>query len=195
VVFDRSRSQCHSLGDRLTQLGLDVADVANELREFVPIPRQMDPFGRRRLFNKAHIRPPFGNGANRPSDETAAAIRTYVEQHAFNAMRAERTFVCANERIGRLRRKILVAVFAIWSELKHRLFGRSASNADLAALPHWIHFAVATVAASAKIVNFRWLKIYVLVSAGTVPATMDKMRRTSSRPAKMHSASSESETI
>src|SRR5882757_4297311 len=66
---------------------------------------------------------PFLCRPDRPRDETATAVRAYVVTLVLDAVRAERAFVSADARFHRMRRKILVAIFAVRPELQRH--GRS----------------------------------------------------------------------
>src|SRR5882757_702522 len=61
---------------------------------------------------------PFLCRPDRPRDETAAAVRAYIVQLVLDAVRTERALVSADARFHRMRRKILVAIFAVRPELQ-----------------------------------------------------------------------------
>src|SRR6266478_5125474 len=62
---------------------------------------------------------PLGLWPDRARHKAAAAIRADVEQHALDAIGAERALIAADPRIGRVRWQILVAIFAIRPEFEH----------------------------------------------------------------------------
>jgi len=76
------------------------------------------------LLNR-QSRAPFRCGPNRPRDKTAAAVRAYIVQLVLDAVRTECAFVRADARFHCMRRKILIAIFAVWPELQRhgRLVG------------------------------------------------------------------------
>src|SRR6202171_1457484 len=78
----------------------------------------MYPLVRWRTLLDTQTRPPFLRRADRPRDKTAAAVRTHIVQLVLDAVRAERAFVRADARFHRSRRKILVAILAVWPELQ-----------------------------------------------------------------------------
>ena len=62
--------------------------------------------------------PPFPRRADRPRRKTAAAVRADIVQPGLDAVRAERAFVGADPRFRRIRRQVLVAIFAVRPELQ-----------------------------------------------------------------------------
>ena len=57
-------------------------------------------------------------GPDRPRDKAAAAVRADIVQFGLDAVRAERALVAADARFRRVRRQILVAIFAVRPELQ-----------------------------------------------------------------------------
>ena len=62
--------------------------------------------------------PPFGRGPDRPRRKTAAAVRADIVQLVLDAIRAERAFIGTDPRVRRVRRQVLVAIFAVRPELQ-----------------------------------------------------------------------------
>jgi hypothetical protein len=79
---------------------------------------QMHAFVRRRALPDRQSGTPFLRGPDRPRRKTAAAVRAYIVQLALDAVRTEGAFVAADARLRRMRRKILVAIFAVRSKLQ-----------------------------------------------------------------------------
>src|SRR5919108_4360872 len=79
---------------------------------------QMYPLVRWRMLHYAHARPSFDRGPDRPPLKAAAAVRADVVQLGLDAIRAERAFVGTDPRVRRIRRQVLVAIFAVRSELQ-----------------------------------------------------------------------------
>src|SRR5579864_9450362 len=91
----------------------------------------MHPLVRRYVLCDAHAGPPFPRGPDRPRCKAAAAVRADVEQFRVDAVRAEGAFVGADARVGRIRRQVLVAIFAIGTELQgHADLLRAEASAD-----------------------------------------------------------------
>ena len=79
---------------------------------------QMHALVRRQLLGDAHAGPPLGRGPDRPRRKTAAAVRADIVQLVVDAIRAERAFVGTDPRVRRIRRQVLVAIFAVRPELQ-----------------------------------------------------------------------------
>src|SRR4051812_38852251 len=79
---------------------------------------QMHALVRWQLLLHAHTRPPLGSGPDRPRHKTAAAVRADVVKLVLDAIRAERAFIRTYPRFRRVRRQILVAIFAVWPKLQ-----------------------------------------------------------------------------
>src|SRR5258707_1039384 len=79
---------------------------------------QMHPLVRCGLFDHAGARPPLSGGPDRPRHETAAAVRADIIKPGLDAIRAEGAFVGADPRFQRVRRKVLVAIFAVRPKLQ-----------------------------------------------------------------------------
>ncbi len=88
------------------------------LGEIVESIRQVHALGRWRMFFDRHAGPPFGRRPDRPGDKTAAAVRAHIVELVLDAVRAERALVAADARFRRMRRKVLVAIFAVRPELQ-----------------------------------------------------------------------------
>ena len=69
-------------------------------------------------------------GPDRPRRKTAAAVRADIVQFVLDAIRAERAFIGADPRFRRVRRQVLVAIFAVRPELQRhgRLVALSAKR-------------------------------------------------------------------
>ena len=78
----------------------------------------MHALGRGGAFRKAQAGAPLGGRPDRAGDEAAAAIRADIEQHAIHARGAEGAFIGTDPRLGRVRRKVLVAIFAIGTKFQ-----------------------------------------------------------------------------
>src|ERR1700692_3046332 len=78
----------------------------------------MHPLGRRRVFSDRHAGTPLLRGPERPWGKTAAAVRADIVQPGLDAVRAERAFVRTDARFRRVRRQVLVAIFAVRPELQ-----------------------------------------------------------------------------
>src|ERR1700761_5281285 len=85
---------------------------------------EMDPLVRRRLGLGAHARPPLLCRADRSRRKSAAAVWADVLQFVFDTIRAERTLVAANARVGRGWRQVFVAVLAVRPKLQRYPRGR-----------------------------------------------------------------------
>ena len=99
------------------------------LRRNIPYPRRMrrdifdtefqvHPLVRRRLLDDAHARPPLLRRPDRPRRKTAAAVRADIVKLGLDAIRAERAFIGADPRLRRIRRQVLVAIFAVRPKLQ-----------------------------------------------------------------------------
>ena len=86
--------------------------------EIVQAVGQMNALVRRWTLLDRQSGAPFLCRPDRPRNKTAAAVRAYVVQLVLDAVRTERAFVSADARFHRMRRKILVAIFAVRSELQ-----------------------------------------------------------------------------
>ena len=56
-----------------------------------------------------------------PHGKTVATIRAHIAQQLFDAACTEGTFIATDTRLGRFWRQVLVAAFAIWTQLQHSL--------------------------------------------------------------------------
>ena len=79
---------------------------------------EMHAFVGRRMLGDTYAWPPFLRGADRPRDKSAAAVRAHIIELFDRAVRTERAFVAADASIRRMRRQILVAIFAVRPELQ-----------------------------------------------------------------------------
>jgi len=86
--------------------------------EIVQAVGQMNALVRRWTLLDRQSGAPFLCRPDRPRNKTAAAVRAYVVQLVLDAVRTERAFVRADARFHSMRRKILVAIFAVRSELQ-----------------------------------------------------------------------------
>lgn len=73
------------------------------------------------LMLEAHARSAIQLGADRAGYKSARTIGADVVQNGLNTISAERAFVGADTRLLSIRRQILVAHFAIWSQFQHGL--------------------------------------------------------------------------
>ena len=80
-------------------------------------------------FVDAHARPPLVRGPDRPRHKAAAAVRADIVQLVLDAIRAERAFIGADPRVHRIRRQVLVAIFAVRPELQRH--GRLVSDSRI----------------------------------------------------------------
>jgi len=99
-----------------------------------------NPFRRCRLFAEADSGTPLGLRPDRTRHKAAAAIRADVEQHPLDAIGAERALIAADPRIGRARRQILVAIFAIGPQFEHALSypaGRTSTISAAKTMSSW----------------------------------------------------------
>ena len=90
-----------------------------EARHGEAIKLQTDVFGRRRLLGETDSGAPLGRRPDWSRRKSAAAVGADVVEMGFDAIGAEGALVGADARVGRRRRQILVAVFAVGSELEH----------------------------------------------------------------------------
>ena len=70
------------------------------------------------MFSDRHAGTPLLRGPDRPWGKTAAAVRADIVQPGLDAVRAERAFERTNARLRRVRRQVLVAIFAVRPELQ-----------------------------------------------------------------------------
>src|SRR5713226_8171523 len=82
---------------------------------------QMHTLVRGHLLGDADPSPPLGRGPDRPRHKTAAAVRAYIVKFGLNAVRAERAFITAYPSLRRIRRQVLVAIFAVWLKLQRHV--------------------------------------------------------------------------
>src|SRR5258708_31593111 len=104
---------------RLAALRRCVAHAGHERRYIDAVPFEMHPLGRRRVIGERRAGTVLGCGPDRPSREAAPAIRTDIAQHHLHAVGAESAFIAADPGIGRVRWQVLVATFAVRSQLQH----------------------------------------------------------------------------
>jgi hypothetical protein len=82
---------------------------------------QMHPLVRRRLVHGADACPPGLGRADRPRRKAAAAVRADITELGLGAIRTERAFIGADPGVSCARRQVLVAIFAVRSQLqRHR---------------------------------------------------------------------------
>src|ERR1700738_353017 len=106
--------------DQLSSRSLrrNVPQLRRMLSDIVKAVGQMHALGRWRVFFDRHAGPPLRRRPDRPRHETAAAIRAHIVELVLDAVRAERALVAADARFRRMRRKVLVAIFAVRPELQ-----------------------------------------------------------------------------
>src|SRR5690348_2736474 len=107
--------------ERSAPLRRDVLDARDMSRQVLGTVREMDTLVRRRALLEGHAGTPFPRRTDRPRHEAAAAIGTDIEEPGLDAVRAERAFIAADAGVFRIRRQILVAIFAVRPQLqRHR---------------------------------------------------------------------------
>ncbi len=79
---------------------------------------QMHALVRRRPLSDRQSRPPFVRGPDRTRHKTAAAARAHIVQLVLDAIRAERALKGTDSRFRRVRRQVLVAIFAVRPKLQ-----------------------------------------------------------------------------
>src|SRR5215475_6890830 len=79
---------------------------------------QMHALVRRLMLGDAYASPPFARRADRARYEAAAAVRADIGKLGLDAIGAEGAFVGADPRVKRVRRQVLVAIFAVRAELQ-----------------------------------------------------------------------------
>src|SRR5580692_638128 len=90
--------------------------------DIVMIKRQADPLRRRQLLCGRHAGPPLRRRPDWARGEAAAAVRAYVVELVLGAVGAERALITANARFRRVRRKVLVAIFAVRPQLQRHVW-------------------------------------------------------------------------
>ena len=92
----------------------------------------MHTLRRRRMFSHRHSGTPFLRRADRPGGKTAAAVRADIVQLALDAVHAERAFERTNARFRRVRRQVLVAIFAVRPKLqRHELLPLASASSQI----------------------------------------------------------------
>ena len=109
-------------GSSSTILRRNIPDARRMRRDVFKAVGQMHALVRRWTLIDPQSRPPFLRGPDRPRHKTAAAVRAHIVQFVLDAVRAERALIAADARFRRMRRKILVAVFAVRPELQRHGF-------------------------------------------------------------------------
>src|ERR1041385_125780 len=79
---------------------------------------QMHARVRRRMLLYGNAGLPFLRGPDRPRRKAAAGVRAYIVQFVVDAVCTEGAFIAADARLRRMRRKILVAEFAVRPKLQ-----------------------------------------------------------------------------
>ena len=99
----------------------DIPDRGRELRMHRRVNGSVPDTGTRRILTEKTVTLPVLRWPDRPGRESTAAVRTNVLQDAFDAGRAERTFIGADSGFERIRWQFPVAVFAGRAQFEHRL--------------------------------------------------------------------------
>jgi len=86
--------------------------------DFVEPILETNPLVRRRLLCGTNARPPFIRRPDRPRRKAAAAVRADIVQLVLGAVGAEGALIAADARLRRRWRKVLVAIFAVRSQLQ-----------------------------------------------------------------------------
>jgi hypothetical protein len=73
----------------------------------------MHALARGGALGEAQARTPLGHRANGARDEVDAAIRADIVENRLDAIGAEGAFIAADTSVGRMRGKVLVAIFAV----------------------------------------------------------------------------------
>src|SRR5579862_2312981 len=116
----------------LSLAGRHVAELRCERGDLFPGVTGRTANGVRWIVVQPGAGPPRLPRPDRPAHELSAAVRADVEQDRLDALGAECAFVAADPRIGRVRRQICVAEFAVGTQSEHG-FLRASRGLDVAA--------------------------------------------------------------
>ena len=105
-------------GESLAIFRIDIPPTRRMRSDILDAVFKMHALVRGQLLDDAYAGPPLGRGPDRPRHEATAAVRADIVQLGVDAIRAERAFVGANPRLRRVRRQILVAIFAVRPKLQ-----------------------------------------------------------------------------
>src|ERR1700692_2557152 len=105
-------------GESLSLLRRNTAEPRRMRGNVVEVVFEVHALVRRPLLRNACAWPPFPRGPNRPGAKSAAAVRADIVQPVLDTVRAESALIAADARFRRIRRKFLVAIFAVWSQLQ-----------------------------------------------------------------------------
>src|SRR5262249_48386971 len=129
----------HSVGRCAPGYGLALlrryaADSRSELCMCAGINRPMPDRGTCGVGAKTVVIFPVLRRSDGSGRKATTAIGTDVSQHRLNAGGAKRAFIATNACLQRIGGQRLVAVFAGWTEFKHRIF--PVGRRTLASAPH-----------------------------------------------------------
>jgi hypothetical protein len=96
----------------------NIPNTRRKRSDIVASVRQIHPLVRRRPLRNRKSRPPLLGRPDRPRHKTAAAVWADVMKLVLGAVRTERALVRADARFHRIRRQVLVAIFAVRTELQ-----------------------------------------------------------------------------
>jgi hypothetical protein len=99
-------------------LGRNVANPCRMRGDILKAIFEMHPLARSRVLFERYTRPPFLRGPDRPRRKSAAAVRTHIAEPDVDAIGTKGALIAADPRLNRIRRKILVAIFAVRSKLQ-----------------------------------------------------------------------------
>src|SRR4029079_5331664 len=121
--------------------GRDVVSGSGEVGQFRSVPFQVDPLRRGWLPGQTDTWTAFSCWPDRSRNEATAAVRADVQQHGVHALGTERALIATDAGICCSWRQILVAVFAVGSQLQHSRssdFGwPGGAPSSLAGADHW----------------------------------------------------------
>ena len=118
LIKSKCREQ-HGSSD-LAVFGWNIPQLPRECGDLLGRPFEVDPRCRRRPFGKTNSGTPLADRPDRAWRKPATAIRADIEQNLVDALGAERALERTNSRIHRVGRQVLVAIFAIGSQLQHQ---------------------------------------------------------------------------
>ena len=102
----------------LPMFWLYCSDRRREPHVVFRINRSVPYRGACRILSEVVVSLPICRRTDGPGNKSAAAVGAYVVQYRVHAVSTERAFVGADPRLGRIRRQIPVAIFAVRSNLQ-----------------------------------------------------------------------------
>src|SRR5258707_11348967 len=90
------------------------------------------------MFDRRHAGPPFLRRSDRPRRKAAAAVRADIVQLGLDAVGAERAFESADAGVRRVRRQVLVAIFAVRPELQRHGYLASLESESKSVSSCWV---------------------------------------------------------